>query len=246
MIATSKRILVVEDEPDLADLLAYNLHRAGYDAHVVHDGAAALASVRETPPDLVVLDVMLPKLSGLEVAREIRTGPRTAQVPILMLTAKAGEIDEIAGLTAGSDDYVTKPFSVKVLLARIEALLRRRGGGATGEAEIVVLGPVTADLATHTVTVDGEQMRLTLTEFRLLVSLIRAKGKALSRYELMSRAMGPGVMVTTRTIDVHVAAIRKKLGRFNAMIRTVRGVGYRMTDPGEAPDPAEAGAGDAP
>lgn len=246
MIATSKRILVVEDEPDLADLLAYNLHRAGYDAQVVHDGAAALAAVREAPPDLVVLDVMLPKLSGLEVAREIRTGPRTAQVPILMLTAKAGEIDEIAGLTAGSDDYVTKPFSVKVLLARIEALLRRRGVATPGETEVVSLGPVSADLATHTVTLEGEAMRLTLTEFRLLVSLMRARGKALSRYELMSRAMGPGVMVTTRTIDVHVAAIRKKLGRFNGMIRTVRGVGYRMTDPSEAPDPAEAGAGEAP
>ena len=232
-----KRIVIVEDESDLADLIAYNLTRAGYETIVANDGRTGLAKIRESAPDLVVLDVMLPQLSGLDVAREVRTTPRTASTPIIMLTARAAEADQIAGLGVGADDYVTKPFSVKVLLARIEALLRRASGSAT-EADLVTLGPVTADLSVHQVTVGGEAIKTTLTEFRLLVALMRAGGKTLSRYDLMSRVMGPGVMVTTRTIDVHVASIRKKLGSASHMIRTIRGVGYRMTDQAEAVEAA--------
>ncbi|MBC7835713.1 MAG: response regulator transcription factor [Phycisphaerales bacterium] len=239
-ISTLKRIVVVEDEADLADLLAYNLQRSGYDVSTANSGEVGLRTILETAPDLVVLDIMLPQLSGLEVAREVRTNPRTAAIPILMLTAKAAEADQLAGLGMGADDYVTKPFSMKVVIARIEALLRR-SPNVTNESQAVLCGPVEADLATHRVLVDGEEIKTTLTEFRLLVALMRAKGKALSRYELMSRAMGPGVMVTTRTIDVHVAAIRKKLGQHSPMIRTIRGVGYRMTDRPEEFAPDEAG-----
>ena len=191
-----KRIVIVEDESDLADLIAYNLTRAGYETIVANDGRTGLAKIRESAPDLVVLDVMLPQLSGLDVAREVRTTPRTASTPIIMLTARAPE------------------------------------------ADLVTLGPVTADLSVHQVTVGGEAIKTTLTEFRLLVALMRAGGKTLSRYDLMSRVMGPGVMVTTRTIDVHVASIRKKLGSASHMIRTIRGVGYRMTDQAEAVEAA--------
>ncbi len=240
-MSTDKHIVVVEDEADLADLLAYNLQRAGYEVTVARDGRDGLAKIRETTPDLIVLDVMLPQLSGHEVAREVRTNPRLASTPIIMLTARASEADQLAGLGVGADDYVTKPFSIKILLARIEALLRRAGAPPAGESEVISLGPVEADLATHQITVAGEPVKTTLTEFRLLVALMRARGKTLSRYDLMSRVMGPGVMVTTRTIDVHVAAIRKKLGACGAMIRTVRGVGYRMTD---EPETAEGAPGD--
>jgi len=239
-MSTGKHIVVVEDEADLADLLAYNLQRAGYEVTVARDGRDGLTKIRETTPDLIVLDVMLPQLSGYEIAREVRTDPRTASTPIIMLTARASEADQLAGLGVGADDYVTKPFSIKVLLARIEAILRRTSAAA-GEAEVVSLGPVEADLSSHQVTVAGEPIKTTLTEFRLLVALMRARGKTLSRYDLMSRVMGPGIMVTARTIDVHVAAIRKKLGPSGAMIRTVRGVGYRMTD---EPETAVGPSGD--
>ncbi|MFN7020638.1 MAG: response regulator [Phycisphaerales bacterium] len=244
-MSTPKRVLVVEDEADLADLVSYNLRRAGYDVEVARDGSAALRMASEIPPDLVVLDLMLPKVTGLEVAREIRTNPKTNGLPILMLTAKAEEADQVAGLQVGADDYVTKPFSMNVLLARVEALLRRSkgiGGGAGGGAatgDLLQIRDVRADLATHEVEVGGEPVKMTLTEFRLLVAMIRGKNKVLSREDLMYTAMGPDVVVTSRTIDVHMASIRKKLGASGAMIRTVRGVGYLLDEKATA-DAAEA------
>jgi two-component system phosphate regulon response regulator PhoB len=225
----TKHIVVVEDEADLAELVAYNLERAGYQVRVARDGEAALKLIDSAPPDLVVLDLMIPKVSGLEVARHIRTAPRTSGIPILMLTAKAEEVDQVAGLRAGADDYVTKPFSIKVLLARVEAVLRRTGNG-TGETQAFAVGPVAVDLATHTATSGGEALTLTLTEFRILVALMRSKGRVLTREDLMYTAIGPSVMVTARTIDVHMAAIRKKLGRAGVLIRTVRGVGYMLSE----------------
>lgn len=221
-------ILVVDDERDLAEMIGFNLTRAGYGTSVVHDGRTALASVAQTRPDLILLDLMLPELSGTEVASRIRTDPGTASIPIIMLTAKTDEVDQLVGLTLGADDYVTKPFSIKVLLARIEAVLRRSGRVTSGDAP-VRLGGVLIDLTTHEVTVDGKPIKLTLTEFRLLAALAQANGRVLSRHHLMSRAMGPGVTVTERTIDVHMTAIRKKLGKYGPLIRTVRGVGYRAT-----------------
>src|SRR5262249_34544195 len=148
----------------------------------------------------------------LEVARQIRTSPRTAGIPILMLTARAEEVDQVTGFKVGADDYVTKPFSMKILLARVETLLRRRGVEPSSETRIVRVGQLVADLGTHDMSIAGESMKLTLTEFRLLVTMMRSRGKVLSREDLMYTAMGPAVMVTNRTIDVHMAAIRKKLG----------------------------------
>lgn len=252
-MGTPKRILIVEDEADLADLLVYNLGRAGHETVVARDGRSGLAKVRELQPDLIVLDVMLPHLSGLEVAREIRTDPRIALTPIIMLTARTAEADQIGGLAAGADDYIAKPFSIKVLLARIDALLRRTKAGAGGAAEgsgdrdVLSMGGVELDLATHEARAGGTPLKLTLTEFRLLAALMRAGGKTLSRYDLMERVMGPGVMVTARTIDVHVASLRKKLGAAlegaGGMIRTVRGVGYRMTEEAGELEPAAGDEG---
>lgn len=228
-MAAPKHIVVVEDESDLAELIAFNLEKGGYQVQVARDGDAALRVIEASPPDLIVLDLMIPKIPGLEVARQVRTSPKTATVPILMLTAKAEEVDQLAGLRAGADDYVTKPFSMKVLLARVEAVLRR-AAPASGESKSIAVGPIDVDLTTHTATTAGEAMTLTLTEFRILVALMRAKGRVLSREDLMYTAIGPSVMVTARTIDVHMAAIRKKLGNAGGMIRTVRGVGYMLSE----------------
>lgn len=222
------RLLLVEDETDLADLLGYNLRKAGYHVEVVHDGNAAVQRANQSLPDLMILDVMLPGLSGLQVARQIRTTTKTATIPILMLTAKAEELDQLGGLSAGADDYVTKPFSIKVLLARVEALLRRTRVGGSDPSDMLQFENLKVDTSNHQAFVDDVPVRLTLTEFRLVVTLLRKPGKVVSRADLMYTAMGPDVLVTARTIDVHVAAIRKKLGPAGGLIHTVRGVGYLL------------------
>lgn len=228
-MANRPHILIVDDERDLVELLVYNLSRAGFETESASTGRQALQLVARRIPDLILLDVMLPELSGTEVASRIRTNPATAHVPIIMLTAKGEDVDQIVGLSVGADDYVPKPFSVKVLLARVEALLRRAGHGTRDESKTLELGPIAVDIDTHEARIDGQTVKLTLTEFRLLASLLQAAGKVLSRATLMSRAMGPGVMVTERTIDVHMTAIRKRLGRHAAMLKTVRGVGYKLS-----------------
>jgi two-component system phosphate regulon response regulator PhoB len=229
-MSDSKRILIIEDERDLAELVALNLERAGYEPHQAHDGRSGLARAGEIVPDLILLDIMLPELTGIEVAQRLRVDPATAGIPIIMLTAKATEADEVVGLTAGADDYVTKPFSLGVLLARIETVLRRSQAAEPRSTELRA-GPVEIRTDTHRVTVDNEEVKLTLTEFRLLACLIEGRGTVLSRKELMRRAIGPGVRVTPRTIDVHVTALRRKLGEAGGMIETVRGVGYRIEQP---------------
>lgn len=228
-MSQQRRVIVVEDERDLADLMVYNLAKAGFMASAVHDGPSAVAAITASPPDLIVLDVMLPGISGLDVARQVRTHPRSGKVPILMLTAKADEGDQVAGLSVGADDYVTKPFSMKVLLARVAALLRRSGEGEPSAGGVAV-GPITADLNAHSIRVEGVELKLTLTEFKLLVALMQAPKRVLSRDDLIRRVMGPGIKVTARTIDVHVAALRKKLGDFGGLIRTIRGVGYQLLE----------------
>ncbi|MEM7754912.1 MAG: response regulator transcription factor [Planctomycetota bacterium] len=231
----NRRILIVDDEIDLADLLAYNLKAAGYDTHVAHNGRDGLDAARALRPHIIVLDVMMPELSGLEVAARLRAEQATKDIPILMLTARADEADEVRGLSAGADDFVAKPFSMKVLEARVEALLRRTNEAAqTRGDQTLVCGPVVVDTNSHEVTVDGRTLQLTVTEFRLLAALLSAGGHVLSRAALINQAMGKGVTVTERTIDVHVTSIRKKLGQHSAIIRTVRGVGYRMSPPGNA------------
>jgi DNA-binding response OmpR family regulator len=221
-----RRILIVEDERELADLLSYNLRTAGYEPAITYDGRTALDLIQRFPPDLVILDLMLPEMTGLELAKRLRSQPATQRVPILMVTAKAEEIDQINGLNAGADDYVAKPFSLKVLMARVEALLRR-SPEPQANAGLLRLRDVALNPDTHEVTVGGQLVPFTLTEFRLLQHLLKSGGKVLSRSHLVLQAMGPGVVVTDRTIDVHVTAIRRKLGETGHLIKTVRGVGYR-------------------
>jgi len=232
-MATKKHILVVEDERDLVELLEINLRRAGFEVSSAADGRAALARARSLGPDLVLLDLMLPHLSGSEVAQRLRAEPATASIPIIMLTARADEVDQIVGLTIGADDYITKPFSMKILLARVQAVLRRATDSPRAPGRLA-LGQVEVDTASHQVRIDGEPVQLTLTEFRLLASLLLARGRVLSRGDLMTKAMGPGVLVTERTIDVHITALRRKLGPAGGLIRTVRGVGYRASEAAEA------------
>jgi DNA-binding response OmpR family regulator len=231
-------VVVVDDEPDLLELVAYNIRQDGHEVVTATNGIKALEAVRSRLPDVVVLDVMMPGLSGLEVARRLRSQTETASIPIIMLTARAEEKHELEGLDAGADDYISKPFSMQVLLARIQAVARRTGAEGTKKNNMN-LGPIAIDLDEHVATVHGEAMTLTITEFRILAALLSAKGKVLSRPALISRAIGPGVTVTERTIDVHVTSIRKKLGNSAGMIRTVRGVGYRATLEPEAAESSD-------
>ncbi len=224
-----KRILIVEDEPDMAELVALRLRREGYEVDVAHDGQEGLRRARAQPPDLAVLDVMLPGLSGTEVAAALRGDPRTAKLPILMLTAKGEETDVVVGLGSGADDYVTKPFSMAVLVARITALLRRAAAPEAGaDAEVVSAGPIRIDRRRHRVEIKGRPVTLTATEFRLLLALVAAQGRVLSRNDLIDQALGLDAVVTDRTIDVHLTALRRKLGKARRCIQTVRGIGYRL------------------
>ncbi len=222
------RILIADDEPDLLDLVAINLESAGYGVICARDGVEALGAVRASLPDLVILDVMMPLLSGVEVARRIRADPACSRIPVLLLTARVGESDQVSGLAAGADDYITKPFSVRVLLARVEAALRRAPVRSPAQS-VLRLADIEVRLDSHEVLCGDERLALTPTEFRLLVALIEASGRVLHREELVRKGMGPGVAVTDRAIDVHMAALRRKLGASAGLIRTVRGVGYRAT-----------------
>ncbi|HEY7086770.1 MAG TPA: response regulator transcription factor [Tepidisphaeraceae bacterium] len=231
-----KRVLVVDDEKDLVDLITYNLQRNGYDVLAAYNGNEAIDLALREQPDLVILDLMLPGLDGTEVARRLKSDPRTSGIPIIMLTAKSEETDVVVGLTLGADDYVTKPFSVKILLARLNTVLRRaEPQPATDESGLLRAGPLVIDPSKHEVTVGGESIKLTLTEFKLLSALVSARGRVLTRDQLMDKAMGADVFVTDRAIDVHVTAIRKKLGDASWLVHTVRGVGYRLQEtPGES------------
>lgn len=229
MANPNKSVLVVEDERDVADLLTYNLRKAGYNAAAVYDGSQAMSSLTQDPPDLVILDLMLPGMTGIEIAQQLRASPKTDKLPILMLTARADEADQLQGLAVGADDYMTKPFSTKLLLARVAALLRRQPQ-PEAEKTSLRMAAIHADLEAHIVSVDGADAKLTLTEYKLLVAMMQQPRKVLSRTDLINRVMGPGIIVTARTIDVHVAALRKKLGNAGALIRTIRGVGYQIAE----------------
>ena len=230
-----KRIIIVEDEPDMAELVAMRLQREGYDVETVGDGAEALEMIRCSPPDLVLLDLMLPGMPGTEVATKLRNDPRTVGVPVIMLTARSEESDIVVGLHLGADDYITKPFSMSVLVARISAVLRRSRDIAAARGEVLEVGPVRIDVERHLVEVGGKDVALTLTEFRLLVAIVSAKGRVLDRNQLMDQAMGIDAVVTDRTIDVHLTALRKKLGKARKYIQTVRGLGYKLADENDTP-----------
>jgi two-component system phosphate regulon response regulator PhoB len=223
------RILIIEDERALTEVLKYNLEREGYQTIVANDGQEGLRKAQLLLPDLILLDLMLPVLDGLSVCRELRAGEQTRHIPILMLTAKAEETDQVVGFSIGADDYVTKPFSVKVLMQRIKALQRRTDTGMDSADAIEHLG-IRIDRVRHRAAIGGKELDLTPTEFRLLETLVRQPGRAFTRSQLMDAAIGEGAVVLERTIDVHVKSLRRKLGSAAELIETVRGVGYRLRE----------------
>lgn len=227
-----KRIVVVEDERDMAELTALRLKKEGYAVDCAFDGKEGLRMILADPPDLALLDLMLPGMSGTDIAEKMREDPRTANVPIIMVTAKGEESDVVVGLHVGADDYVTKPFSMSVLVARVAAVLRRSAQASASQGRRIEVGPICIDQEQHAAELDGEPLSLTLTEFRLLSALAAARGRVLTRNQLIDQAIGIDAVVTDRTIDVHLTSLRRKLGPAREYLKTVRGVGYRMT--GEA------------
>lgn len=226
-----KKILVADDEPDVLSLLSLNLQRAGFEVCGVGDGEAALRAAREEGPALVILDLMMPKMSGLEVARQLKASPATARIPILMLTAKADEVDRIVGLELGADDYVTKPFSPREIVLRVQSVLRR-GGGVVEERDVLEVGPIQVDRIRHEVVIGGESVEFTATEFKLLTVLMERCGRLQSREVLLNDVWGYESMIDTRTVDTHIRRLREKLGGAADLIETVRGFGYRMVELG--------------
>ena len=225
----ARTILVIDDEPELVKLLDYNLSKAGYLVLSARDGESGLAAARKHAPDAIILDVMMPGLDGWEVCKRLRQDPSTSALPVLMLTAKADEGDRVLGLELGADDYVGKPFGVRELLARVKALLRR-SEVASSSPEVLKTGKIVIDSSRRTVMASGKAVALTATEFNLLKALAEREGRVISREDLLSLARGDEVAVMDRTVDVHVASLRKKLGKLGEMIETVRGVGYRLKE----------------
>jgi DNA-binding response OmpR family regulator len=230
-VSNKSRVLVVEDEHDIAGLIKHTLERRGdLEAEIAETGAAALKSVAESPPDLVILDLNLPFLDGMEVCRILRSRPATASLPIIMLTARTGESDRVAGLELGADDYVSKPFSLAELVARVRAVLRR-GQSRGGPRPAVYQGRhLTADFDAVAIAVDGTAVRLTRREFELLRYLVENKNRVLSRDRLLERVWGCDRLVETRSVDVHVGRLRGKLGEAGRQIETIVGLGYRFVE----------------
>jgi len=221
-------VLVVEDEPAQREVLAYNIQAEGYQVISAEAGDEALVIVRETPPDVIVLDWMLPHVSGIEVCRQLKMGAQTARIPIIMLSARSEEVDKIRGLETGADDYITKPYSVAELLARLRTQLRRVRPATVGER--LEFDDILMDLAEHRVYRQGEQLNLGPTEFRLLTAFMERPGRVWSREQLLDRVWGRDIYVDSRTVDVHVGRLRKalKAGDHGDPIRTVRGSGYSL------------------
>jgi two-component system phosphate regulon response regulator PhoB len=225
-----QHVLVVDDEQDIQELVAYNLSRNGYHVTCVGSGEDALKVARLRMPDLVLLDLMLPRIDGLEVCRQLKAEARTRHIPVIMLTAKGEEADVVTGLELGADDYVSKPFSPRLLLARVRAVLRRRAAQPVGPDEVLMVGPVTVHPGRHEVSVDGKPVDMTHTEFRILRLLAGRPGWVFTRGHIVNEAQGPDAVVTDRSVDVHIVALRRKLGAAGELIETVRGVGYRFKD----------------
>jgi two-component system, OmpR family, phosphate regulon response regulator PhoB len=223
------RILVVDDEPDIVALVAYHLSKAGYRVSTAADGTDALVQASRDRPSLIVLDLMLPGMSGLEVLRTLRNNENTRNVAVLLLTARREEPDRIEGLSLGADDYLTKPFSPQELVLRVKAILRRSASSSPGR-DLLTIGPLQIDRAGPSVTVDGVEVDLTATEFRLLLLLIERSGRVQGRAQLLETIWDAAPDIQTRTVDMHVLRLRTKLGRAGSMIETVRGFGYRFND----------------
>ena len=223
------KILVVDDEQEAVDLVAFNLKQAGFQVVTAPDGVEALGKVHKHQPDLIILDVMMPELDGLEVCKLLRRDSATAGIPILMLTAKATEVDRILGLELGADDYVTKPFSPRELVLRVRKLLAR-GTLREVRSERMVFGDLTIDIPRHRVSWQGAPLELTATEFKLLTTLAERRGRVQSRDQLLRDVWGYESMIDTRTVDTHMRRLREKLGPASRHLDTVRGVGYRFVD----------------
>jgi two-component system, OmpR family, phosphate regulon response regulator PhoB len=232
----AERILIVDDEPDIAATVAFNLEREGFTPITAHDGASALAALHgDPPPDLVILDLMLPDMSGTEICRRIRAEPTTARLPVVMLTARSEDIDRVVGFEVGADDYVVKPFSTRELVLRVRAILRRsEPTTSTDTASTLTIGPLRLDFDGHRLWVDGEEIVLTALEFRLLKTLVQRRGRVQTRETLLTQVWEMNGDLTTRTVDTHVRRLRKKLGSAAVYIETLRGVGYRFQ-----PEPAK-------
>ena len=223
---SGRKILIIEDESDVADLLEMTLRKAGFKTTAAADGASGLQKARDDRPDFIILDLMLPRMSGLEVCRILKGDAATSHIPILMLTAKAEEIDRIVGLEFGADDYVTKPFSPREVVLRILAILRR--GQAASES--LTAGPISIDPARHEVRINGKQVHLTSLEFKLLRLLMQRRGRVQDRDRLLNEVWGYESVIDTRTVDTHVRRLREKLGKVGDAIETVRGFGYRLRE----------------
>ena len=226
------RILILEDEPDIREILEYALKRDGFDVISATDGQAGLAAARRLVPDLVLLDLMLPGVDGLEVCRQIRSDPSTSSIAVIMVTAKGEESDVVLGLGLGADDYITKPFKPHELVARTRAVLRRTRNAAVGRQDqrTVVTGTLRIDPAAHKVLLDGQELPLTATEFRILHFLASRPGRVFTRDQILASSIGANVVVLERNIDVHIRSIRKKLGPKRDLIETVRSIGYRFAE----------------
>jgi len=224
----SHRVLVVDDEPDITALVAYHLAKAGYRVSTAANGPDALKAAREERPDVVVLDLMLPGVPGYEVLAELRRRPETRDVGVILLTARRDEPDRIQGLTLGADDYLTKPFSPAELVLRVQALLRRLTAPAVAGGSTLVVGPLSIDRAAHRVTLNGKDLPLTATEYKLLVTLVERRGRVQARSQLLETVLDAQPDIQTRTIDMHVLRLRNKLGELGKMVETVRGFGYRF------------------
>lgn len=231
MTDQKKHILVVEDEEDILALLHFNLIKAGFDVTCAACGEEGLSKVGENKPDLILLDLMLPGIDGLEICRRLRQDEETEAIPIIMLTARGEEGDVVRGLEMGADDYVTKPFSIKVLLARVQTVMKRRNGlGKEEELEEISAGDLKVHPGRNQVLVAGEPVELTFTEFRVLVALSSRPGWVFTRYQIVNAVRGEDYAVTDRAVDVQIAGLRKKLGHCGQYIETVRGVGYRFRE----------------
>jgi two-component system phosphate regulon response regulator PhoB len=224
----TQRILVVDDEPDITALVAYHLARAGYRVSTANSGQDALKAAREERPDVVVLDLMLPGVSGYEVLRELRKREDTADVGVILLTARREEADRIKGLSLGADDYLTKPFSPQELTLRVAAVLRRLAAPAVAAGSNLVEGPLTIDRSAHRVLLNGAEVPLTATEYKLLVTLVERRGRVQTRAQLLESVWEAQPDIQTRTVDMHVQRLRAKLGRAGEMVETVRSFGYRF------------------
>ena len=224
------KIVVIEDEPDILEIVSYNLKREGYSVVGVDRGDAALNIIRNESPNLIILDLMLPGMDGLSICQQMKSDPIVRDIPIIIVSAKGEESDIVIGLELGADDYLAKPFSPRELLARVKVVLRRGPVADEQSKQRIVIQGLVIDVARHEVKISGEIKDLTATEFKILHQLASQPGRAFTREQLLNRVVGHGVVVVDRNIDVHIRAVRRKLGDYSSLVQTIRGVGYRLAD----------------